>query len=75
MSFSGILLSHANSAVNPVVYAYRIPKIQQAYAQIWRSVLVVFDCRYRDRHVEQSRTASRTNRSIETCGSGGKATP
>ncbi|XP_062895229.1 adenosine receptor A3-like [Mobula hypostoma] len=31
----GILLSHANSAVNPLIYAYRIKKFRVSFRHIW----------------------------------------
>ncbi|XP_051891062.1 adenosine receptor A3-like [Pristis pectinata] len=34
-TFIGILLSHANSAVNPVIYAWKIKKFRVSFHQIW----------------------------------------
>ncbi|XP_056131443.1 adenosine receptor A1-like [Lampris incognitus] len=72
--YTGILLSHANSAVNPVVYAFRIPKIQQGYAQIWKRFLLRPDCCHGDERAKRPATGGRANR-MEVCGPEGRAAP
>ncbi|XP_036427173.1 adenosine receptor A1-like [Colossoma macropomum] len=58
----GVFLSQANSAVNPIVYAFRIPKIKEACRKLWRRV-------YHDREQqqsEQSKTQNNTDRNTNS---------
>ncbi|XP_076124884.1 adenosine receptor A1-like [Alosa pseudoharengus] len=57
--YIGILLSHANSAVNPVVYAWKIRKIKSAFKPIWRRFVVC-------KEVQQTPRSSQTTENINS---------
>ncbi|XP_008067113.1 adenosine receptor A3 [Carlito syrichta] len=52
--YLGILLSHANSMMNPIVYAYKIKKFKETYLLILKTCLICHPCDSLDPSLEQN---------------------
>lgn len=62
-----VALSHANSIVNPVVYAFKIPKMRAEFSQIWRRLIGSWQQEERSSRNAEIQTQDRDASDGKTC--------